>query len=144
MNFYLLLKSLHLIAFISWMAGLLYLPRIFVYHVENLGKKETTNVFEIMEKRLYFYIMRPAMILTWLFGITLIYIIGFETFSYLWLQVKLILVILMSIYHEYLGKCLKSLKSRTNMKSSKFFRTINEIPTVLLIFIVFIIIFKPL
>jgi len=144
MNFYLLLKSLHLIAFISWMAGLLYLPRIFVYHVENLEKRETTDVFEIMEKRLYFYIMRPAMILTWLFGITLIYIIGFETFSYLWLQIKLILVILMSIYHEYLGKCLKSLKSRTNMKSSKFFRTINEIPTVLLIFIVFIIIFKPL
>ena len=144
MNFYLLLKSLHLIAFISWMAGLLYLPRIFVYHAENLEKKETTDVFEIMEKRLYFYIMRPAMILTWLFGIILIYIIGFETFSYLWLQIKLILVILMSIYHEYLGKCLKSLKSRTNMKSSKFFRTINEIPTVLLIFIVFIIIFKPL
>ncbi len=144
MNFYLLLKSLHLIAFISWMAGLLYLPRIFVYHVENLEKRETTDVFEIMEKRLYFYIMRPAMILTWLFGITLIYIIGFETFSYLWLQIKLILVILMSIYHEYLGKCLKSLKSKTNMKSSKFFRTINEIPTVLLIFIVFIIIFKPL
>ncbi len=144
MNFYLLLKSLHLIAFISWMVGLLYLPRIFVYHVENLEKRETTDVFEIMEKRLYFYIMRPAMILTWLFGITLIYIIGFETFSYLWLQIKLILVILMSIYHEYLGKCLKSLKSRTNMKSSKFFRTINEIPTVLLIFIVFIIIFKPL
>ena len=144
MNFYLLLKSLHLIAFISWMVGLLYLPRIFVYHVENLEKRETTDVFEIMEKRLYFYIMRPAMILSWLFGIILIYIIGFETFSYLWLQIKLILVILMSIYHEYLGKCLKSLKSRTNMKSSKFFRTINEIPTVLLIFIVFIIIFKPL
>ncbi len=144
MNFYLLLKSLHIIAFISWMVGLLYLPRIFVYHVENLEKRETTDVFEIMEKRLYFYIMRPAMILTWLFGIILIYIIGFETFSYLWLQIKLILVILMSIYHEYLGKCLKSLKSRTNMKSSKFFRTINEIPTVLLIFIVFIIIFKPL
>jgi len=144
MNFYLLLKSLHLIAFISWMVGLLYLPRIFVYHVENLEKRETTDVFEIMEKRLYFYIMRPAMILTWLFGIILIYIIGFETFSYLWLQIKLILVILMSIYHEYLGKCLKSLKSRTNTKSSKFFRTINEIPTVLLIFIVFIIIFKPL
>jgi len=144
MNFYLLLKSLHIIAFISWMVGLLYLPRIFVYHVENLEKKETTDVFEIMEKRLYFYIMRSAMILTWLFGILLIYIIGFETFSYLWLQIKLILVILMSIYHEYLGKCLKSLKSRTNMKSSKFFRTINEIPTALLIFIVFIIIFKPL
>ena len=141
---FLWIKAIHIISVIAWMAGLLYLPRIFVYHVENLEKRETTDVFEIMEKRLYFYIMRPAMILTWLFGITLIYIIGFEIFSYLWLQIKLILVILMSIYHEYLGKCLKSLKSRTNMKSSKFFRTINEIPTVLLIFIVFIIIFKPL
>ena len=144
MNFYFLFKSLHLIAVISWMAGLLYLPRIFVYHVENIKKKETTNVFEIMEKRLYFYIMRPAMILTWLFGIILIYNIGFEAFSYLWLQIKLILVIFMSIYHEYLGKCLKSLKSGTNTKSSKFFRIINEIPTVFLILIVFIVIFKPL
>jgi len=144
MNFYFLFKSLHLIAVISWMAGLLYLPRIFVYHVENIEKKETTNIFETMEKRLYFYIMRPAMVLTWLFGIILIYNIGFEAFSYLWLQLKLILVILMSIYHEYLGKCLKSLKSRTNTKSSKFYRIINEIPTVLLILIVFIVIFKPL
>ena len=144
MNYYFLFKSLHLIAVISWIAGLLYLPRIFVYHVENIEKKETTNIFETMEKRLYFYIMRPAMVLTWLFGIILIYNIGFEAFSYLWLQLKLILVILMSIYHEYLGKCLKSLKSETNTKSSKFFRIINEIPTVLLILIVFIVIFKPL
>ena len=144
MNFYFLFKSLHLIAVISWMAGLLYLPRIFVYHVENIKKKETTNVFEIMEKRLYFYIMRPAMILTWLFGIIVIYNIGFEVFSFVWLQIKLFLVILMSIYHEYLGKCLKSLKSGTNTKSPKFFRIINEIPTVLLILIVFIAIFKPL
>ena len=144
MNSYLLFKSLHLIAVISWMAGLLYLPRIFVYHVENLEKKETTDLFEIMEKKLYFYIMRPAMILTWLFGIILIHSIGIESFSYLWLQIKLILVILMSIYHEYLGKCIKSLKSKTNTKSSKFFRIINEIPTLLLILIVFIIIFKPI
>ena len=144
MNYYFLFKSLHLIAVISWIAGLLYLPRIFVYHVENIEKKETTNIFEIMERRLYFYIMRPAMILTWLFGIILIYNIGFEAFSYLWLQLKLILVILMSIYHEYLGKCLKSLKSKINTKSSKFFRIINEIPTVLVILIVFIVIFKPL
>ena len=144
MNSYLLFKSLHLIAVISWMVGLLYLPRIFVYHVKNFEKKETTNIFEIMEKRLYFYIMRPAMILTWLFGIILIYIIGFETFSYLWFQIKIILVILMSIYHEYLGKCLKSLKLGANTKSSKFFRVINEIPTILLILIVFIVIFKPI
>ena len=144
MNFYFLFKSLHLIAVICWVAGLLYLPRIFVYHVENIEKKETTNVFKIMEKRLYFYIMRPAMILSWLFGIILIYNIGLEALSYLWLQIKLILVILMSIYNEYLGKCLKSLKSGTNTKSPKFFRIINEIPTVLLILIVFIAIFKPL
>jgi len=144
MNTYLIFKSLHLIAVISWMAGLLYLPRIFVYHVENLEKRQTTDVFEIMERRLYFYIMRPAMVLTWIFGIILIYIIGFEALSHLWLQIKLILVVLISIYNEYLGKCLKALKSRTNAKSPKFFRIINEIPTVLLIFIVFIVIFKPI
>tara|TARA_B100000965_G_scaffold348092_1_gene320529 strand:- start:291 stop:671 length:381 start_codon:yes stop_codon:yes gene_type:complete len=126
------------------MAGLLYLPRIFVYHVENLEKKETTEIFEVMEKRLYFYIMRPAMVLTWIFGIILIYNIGNEALSYLWLQLKLFLVILLTIYHEYLGKCLKSLKLQTNKRSSKFFRIINEIPTILLIFTVFVIIFKPL
>tara|TARA_B100000686_G_C16064509_1_gene606271 strand:+ start:148 stop:582 length:435 start_codon:yes stop_codon:yes gene_type:complete len=144
MDTYLLLKALHLIAVISWMAGLLYLPRIFVYHVENSDKEEITKIFETMEKRLYFYIMRPAMILTWLFGIMLIYNIGNEVFLYLWVQVKLFLVILLTIYHEYLGKCLKTLKLGTNKRSSKFFRIINEIPTVLLIFIVFVIIFKPL
>ena len=144
MNLYLLFKSLHLIALISWMAGLLYLPRIFVYHVENSEKKEATDVFEVMEKKLYFYIMTPAMILTWLFGILLIYIIGLEAFSYFWLQTKLTLVILLSIYHEYLRKCLISLKLGNNTRSSKFYRIINEIPTVLLIFIVFIIVFKPL
>ena len=74
MNYYLLFKSLHLIAVISWMAGLLYLPRIFVYHVENMEKKDATEIFEIMERKLYFYIMRPAMIATWLFGIILVYI----------------------------------------------------------------------
>ena len=126
------------------MAGLLYLPRIFVYHVENFQKKEATEVFEIMEKRLYNYIMRPAMLLSWLLGIILVLIIGIESFSFLWLQIKFALVVLLTIYHEYLGKCIRLLKSGENEKSSKFYRIINEIPTVLLIFIVFIIIFKPL
>ena len=144
MNLYLLFKSLHLIAVISWMAGLLYLPRIFVYHVENFEKKQTTTIFEIMEKRLYFYIMRPAMVLSWFLGIILILIIGIETFSFLWLQIKIILVFLLSFYNEYLGKCIRLLKSGENEKSSKFYRIINEIPTVLLIFIVFVVIFKPL
>ena len=144
MNYYLLFKSLHLVAVISWMAGLLYLPRIFVYHVENLEKKETTEIFEVMEKRLYFYIMRPAMILSWLFGIILIYISGIDIFSQLWVHVKLGLVVLLTIYHEYLGICLKSLKLNTNTKTSKFFRIINEVPTIILIFIIFIVIFKPI
>ena len=144
MNLYLLFKSLHLIAVISWMAGLLYLPRIFVYHVENFQKKEATEVFEIMEMRLYNYIMRPAMLLSWLLGIILVLIIGIESFSFLWLQIKFALVVLLTIYHEYLGKCIRLLKSGENEKSSKFYRIINEIPTVLLIIIVFIIIFKPL
>ena len=144
MNLYLLFKSLHLIAVISWMAGLLYLPRIFVYHVENYQKKEATEIFEIMEKRLFNYIMRPAMLLSWFLGIILILIIGIETFSFLWLQIKLILVLLLSAYNEYLGKCIKLLKIGENKKSAKFYRIINEIPTILLILIVFIVIFKPL
>ncbi len=144
MNYYLLFKSLHLIAVISWMAGLLYLPRIFVYHVENYQKKETTEIFETMERKLYFYIMRPAMIISWLFGILLIYQIGFESFSQLWLQLKIFFVIILTVYHEYLGKCLTSLRDGSNSKSSRFFRIINEIPTILLILIVFIVIFKPI
>ena len=144
MNYYLLFKSLHLIAVISWMAGLLYLPRIFVYHVENYQKKETTEIFETMERKLYFYIMRPAMLISWLFGILLIYQIGFESFSQFWLQIKIFLVIILTVYHEYLGKCLTSLREGSNSKSSRFFRIINEIPTILLILIVFIVIFKPI
>ena len=144
MNFYLLFKSLHLIAVISWMAGLLYLPRIFVYHVENLEKEEAIEIFKIMERRLYFFIMRPAMITTWLFGVILIYINGLDIFSQLWMHIKLFLVIFLTIYHEYLGICLKSLKLKTNTKSSKFFRIINEVPTVILILIIFIVIFKPI
>ena len=144
MNTYLLFKSLHLIAVVSWMAGLLYLPRIFVYHVENLEKKQVTDIFEIMERRLYIFIMRPAMILAWLFGIILIYLNGLEVLFSLWIQVKLVLVLILSAYHEYLGKCLKSLKDGTNKKNAKFFRIINEVPTILLIIIVFIVIFKPL
>ena len=144
MNYYLLFKSLHLIAVISWMAGLLYLPRIFVYHVENSEKKETTEIFEVMERRLYFYIMRPAMILSWFFGIILIYISGIDIFSQLWMHIKLGLVVVLTIYHEYLGICLKSLKLKTNTKTSKFFRIINEVPTIILIFIIFIVIFKPI
>ena len=126
------------------MAGLLYLPRIFVYHVENFEKKEATEIFEIMERKLYFYIMRPAMLATWLFGVILIYINGLDILSQLWMHIKLVLVIFLTIYHEYLGLCLKSLKLKTNTKTPKFFRIINEVPTAILVFIIFIVIFKPI
>ena len=144
MNSYLLFKSLHLIAVVSWMAGLLYLPRIFVYHVENKGTKKVTDIFEIMEKKLFYYIMRPAMIFTWIFGLALIYLNGIEIFSQLWMQIKFFLIILLSVYNDYLGKCLVSLKNNSNTRSSKFFRIINEVPTIILIFTVFLVIFKPI
>ena len=144
MNSYLLFKSLHLIAVVSWMAGLLYLPRIFVYHVENKEKKEATNIFEVMEKKLFYYIMRPAMIFTWIFGLVLIYLNGIEIISQLWMQIKIVLVVLLSAYNDYLGKCLLSLKNNSNIRSSKFFRIINEVPTIMLILIVFLVIFKPI
>ena len=144
MNSYLLFKSLHLIAVVAWMAGLLYLPRIFVYHVENKEKKEATDIFEVMERRLFYYIMRPAMIFTWVFGIILIHLNGIEIFSQLWMQIKIVLVILLSVYNDYLGRCFAALKNSTNTKSAKFFRIINEIPTLILIIVVFLVIFKPI
>ena len=144
MNSYLLFKSLHLIAVISWMAGLLYLPRIFVYHVENLKDKNTSSVFKTMERKLYFYIMTPAMILTWVFGLILISSLGFEVLSTTWIKLKLLLVILLTLYHFYLSKLLSNFNLDQNTKSSKFFRIINEVPTILLILIVFIVVFKPI
>ena len=144
MNYYLLFKSLHLIAVISWMAGLLYLPRIFVYHAEKKNKKNISETFKIMEKRLMFFIMTPAMLISWLFGIALILISGISITSNLWIQVKLFLVVLLTIYHLFLGYYLRKFALDQNKKSAKFFRIINEIPTILLILIIFIIIYKPL
>ena len=144
MNSYLLFKSLHLIAVISWMAGLLYLPRIFVYHTENQNKNETTDIFKTMERKLFYYIMFPAMALSWIFGLILISIIGFSSLSFLWMQIKILLITILTFYHFYLGICLNDLKNNIFKRSSRFFRIINEIPTILLIITVFIVIFKPI
>ena len=144
MNYYLLFKSLHLIAVISWMAGLLYLPRIFVYHAENNTEKNTSEIFKIMERRLMFYIMTPAMILSWFFGIFLILINEISITLNLWVQTKLFLVVLLTIYHLFLWYYLRKFALDENKKSAKFFRIINEIPTILLILIIFVIIYKPL
>ncbi len=143
MNSYLLFKSLHLIAVISWMAGLLYLPRIFVYHSEASHDSQKT-VFKTMERKLYNYIMMPAMLLSWLFGLLLIHNLGFSIFLELWMQIKIIFVIILTIYHFLLGKYLEEFALDNNNKSSKYFRIINEVPTIILIVVVFIVIYKPL
>ena len=143
MNLYLLFKSLHLIAVISWMAGLLYLPRIFVYHSEADHESQKT-VFKIMEKRLYNYIMMPAMLLSWLFGILLIHSLGFGVFSELWMQIKTVAVVILTYYHFTLAKYLNDFALNNNQKASKFFRIYNEIPTIILIVVIFVAIFKPL
>ncbi len=142
MNFYLLFKSLHLISVISWMSGLLYLPRIFVYHSEASHVSQK-NVFKIMEKKLYNYIMMPAMILSWFFGIGLMHSLGFSALSELWIQVKIIAVLILTHYHFTLGRYIRDFASDNNHKSSRFFRIYNEIPTIILVVVIFVVIFKP-
>ena len=147
MNTYLLFKSIHLIAVISWMAGLLYLPRIFVYHseaVQNNKSEDLMETFKVMERRLFVYIMNPAMIVSWIFGVLLIHTIGMDNFGSIWLQLKLVFVIILTIYHFFLFQCLRKFAENRNTYSSKFYRIINEIPTVLLIIIVLVVVFKPL
>jgi putative membrane protein len=147
MNTYLLFKSIHLIAVISWMAGLLYLPRIFVYHGEAVTKNKSEDLmsaFKVMEKRLFIYIMNPAMIASWVFGGLMIHAIGIDNLSFFWLQLKLIFVVALTIYHFFLFNCLRKFAENNNVYSGKFYRAINEIPTVLLILIIFVIVYKPL
>jgi len=147
MNTYLLFKSIHLIAVIFWMAGLLYLPRILVYHSEAVANNKSQDLiltFKIMERRLFIYIMNPAMIVSWIFGILLIHTIGIDNFGSLWLQLKLLFVIILTIYHFFLFQCLRKFAENNNSFSPKFYRIINEMPTVLLIFIIIIVVFKPL
>ena len=147
MNTYLLFKSIHLIAVISWMAGLLYLPRIFVYHSEAVRDNKSEDLmstFKLMERRLFIYIMNPAMITSWIFGVLLIHTIGMDQFSFIWLQLKLLFVVILTIYHFFLFHCLRKFAENNNPFSPKFYRIINEIPTVLLIVIILIVVFKPL
>jgi len=125
------------------MAGLLYLPRIFVYHSEATHDSQRT-AFKVMERKLYNYIMMPAMLLSWLFGLLLVHNLGFSVFLELWMQLKTTLVIILTFYHFLLGKYLGEFALENNSKSSKFFRIINEIPTIILIVVIFLVVFKPL
>ena len=124
------------------MAGLLYLPRIFVYHSEASHNSQK-KIFKIMEKKLYNYIMIPAMLLSWLFGFLLIHSLGFTIFMELWMQIKIILVLILTYYHFLLGKYLGDFAIEDNHKSSRFFRILNEVPTIILIVVVFVVVFKP-
>ena len=142
MDSYLIYKSLHLISVISWMAGLLYLPRIFVYHAEKNEISSISETFKTMEKKLYFFIMYPAMILSWIFALIMLHK-NTSLLSVGWMHIKILLVIFLTAYHFFLGSCLKKFKNDNNSKSSKFFRITNEIPTILLILIVFLAILKP-
>ena len=140
---YLLFKSLHIISFVAWMAGLLYLPRLFVYHCEEKYNTKTYNTFLLMEKRLLKFIMTPAMIGTWFFGISL-FLINIDALAFsLWFPVKFILVIILSAYQGYLSICRKKFISNTNKNSPKFYKIINEVPTIILILVVFLVVFKP-
>ena len=134
-----ILKTIHIFSVIAWMAGLLYLPRIFVYHAEEDIKKETSETFKIMEKKLFNIIMMPAFIFTWISGLSMLYYIGLD----FWLFMKIFFVLLLTIYHFICRKWLLSFANDNNIIKSKFFRIINEIPAFILILIIILVVFKP-
>lgn len=133
-----IVKVVHILSVISWMAGLLYLPRIFVYHANSKIIDETSNTFKTMERRLYWYICTPAAYFSWITGLILSYYTGIA----LWLLLKILLVFILTIYHFVCGRWLANFADNKNLHSEKFFRFINEIPTVLLILIIIAVVFK--
>jgi len=144
MTFYLYIKALHIISVISWMAGMLYLPRLFVYHANIMNSKDTNNIFIIMEKRLLRYIMNPAMVLTWASGLILV----FHPFSVIdttaiWFTIKIILVLTMSCLHGYFAYCRKKLQEDNSFYSQSYFKYLNEAPTILMIVIVIMVVIQP-
>ena len=134
-----IIKTIHIVSVISWMAGLLYLPRIFVYHADPKIVRETSNTFKTMERKLYNFIMTPALILTWITGLLMIHYINFDT----WLILKILFVLLLTIFHFYCGQCRKLFSNDQNTNSPKFYRFINEVPTITLVIIVVLVIFQP-
>ena len=132
-------KILHISFVVAWMAGLLYLPRLFVYHKENENENNTVAIFKVMEKRLYFYIMNPAAVLVWFSGIYLGHVLGFDT----WLIVKIGVVLIMTAYHILLGIHLNDFKLDKQSRSSRYFRIINEVPFFLLFIILIMVVMKP-
>ena len=144
MDTYLYLKAIHILAVISWMVGMLYLPRLFVYHCNKNNSEETNKIFVLMEKRLLRYIMTPAGVFTWVFGLLLFYhpSSSIDFFSF-WFLIKIISVLLISAIHGYLIYCRKNLEINNNFKSKRFFKILNEVTTVLMIIVVIMIVVRP-
>lgn len=141
MDLYIWIKSLHVIAIIAWMAGMLYLPRLFVYHVDAEPGSKQSETFKVMERRLLKAIINPSMVVAWVAGLWMAYEAGFFTQG--WFHAKLLLVILMSGVHGYLARCVKVFARDENTHSTKFYRILNEVPTLLMIFVVILVIVKP-
>lgn len=138
---YLWLKVLHIISVIAWMAAMFYLPRLFVYHAETAPGTPQSETFKVMERRLLKAIMTPAMISSWIFGLWVAYEGGF--FSSGWLHAKLTLVLVMSGLHGYLARCVRQFAADANTLSSRHYRIVNEVPTVLMVLIVILVVIKP-
>ena len=134
-----ILKTIHIFSVIAWMAGLLYLPRLFVYHADKKITKETSETFKIMERRLFKFIMTPAFVFTWLTGLAMIHYLGLD----IWLILKILFVFLLTGYHFFCQICLQKFSTDQNIYSPKFFRITNEVPAVILIFIIILVVFKP-
>lgn len=136
-------KAFHVISVIAWMAGMLYLPRLFVYHADAEPGSAQSETFKIMERRLYRAITTPAMIATWVFGLWLLHLWGLQIFSMGWIWLKIGLVLLLSGFHGFLGRSLRDFANDRNTRPAKFYRAVNEVPTVLMIVIVIAVIVKP-
>jgi len=135
------LKALHVIAIIAWMAGMLYLPRLFVYHCAAPAGSAQSETFKVMERRLLKAIINPAMVASWLLGLWLVWRSGYYVSG--WFQTKFVLVLAMSGLHGFLSRCVRDFAADRNQRSAKFYRIINEIPTLLLIGIVILAVVKP-
>ncbi|WP_306030366.1 protoporphyrinogen oxidase HemJ [Stappia sp. MMSF_3263] len=138
---YLWLKAFHIISVIAWMAGMFYLPRLFVYHAETPTGTPQSETFKVMERRLLKAIITPAMIATWVFGLWVAYEGGF--FSSGWLHAKLAVVLAMSGLHGYLAKCVRVFAADANTRTSRHYRIVNEIPTAFMVIIVILVVLKP-
>ena len=134
-----ILKTIHIFSVIAWMAGLLYLPRIFMYHADEEIKKDTSETFKVMERKLFNIIMTPAFILTWLSGLSMIHYLGIDT----WLILKIFFVVLLTGYHFVCRKWLKDFVNDSKSRKYNFFRITNEIPAIFLIVIIILVVFKP-